>query len=38
MAFLFLRHHGMAQSEREAIGPLRVFPHVGLAVVGFVFG
>jgi hypothetical protein len=26
----------MAQSEREAIGPLRVFPHVGLAVVGFV--
>jgi hypothetical protein len=37
MAFLFLRHHGMAQSERDAIGPLRVIPHVGLAVIGFVF-
>src|SRR5918911_887663 len=37
MAFLFLRHHGMAQSKREAIGPLRVFPHVGFAVAGFVF-
>ncbi|HEY3540963.1 MAG TPA: hypothetical protein VGK79_00340 [Gaiellaceae bacterium] len=36
MAALFLRHHGMSQSEREAIGPLRVFPHVGFAVVGFV--
>jgi hypothetical protein len=36
MALLFLRHHGLAQSEREAIGPLRVFPHVGLAVAGFV--
>lgn len=35
MAALFLRHHGMNQSEREAIGPLRVLPHVGLAVVGF---
>src|SRR5918911_475593 len=37
MAALFLRHGGMAQSEREAIGPLRVFPHVGFAVAGFVF-
>jgi hypothetical protein len=36
MAALFLRHHGLAQSERSAIGPLRVFPHVGLAVAGFV--
>jgi len=35
MAAIFLRHNGMAQSERTAIGPLRVFPHVGLAVVGF---
>lgn len=35
MAGLFLRHQGMAQSERDAIGPLRVFPHVGLAVAGF---
>jgi hypothetical protein len=35
MAALFLRHHGMSQSEREAIGPLRVLPHVGLAVAGF---
>jgi hypothetical protein len=37
MAALFLRHNGLSQSEREAIGPLRVFPHVGFAVVGFVF-
>src|SRR5919201_4947972 len=36
MAVLFLSHRGMAQSEREAIGPLRVFPHVGFAVAGFV--
>ena len=36
MAVLFLRHNGMSQSEREGIGPLRVFPHVGLAVIGFV--
>jgi hypothetical protein len=35
MAALFLRHHGLAQSERDAIGPLRVFPHVGLAATGF---
>lgn len=35
IAALFLRHHGMSQSEREAIGPVRVFPHVSLAVVGF---
>jgi len=35
MAALFLRHGGMAQSERTAIGPLRVFPHVGAAVVGY---
>ncbi|HET7567374.1 MAG TPA: hypothetical protein VFJ91_05240 [Gaiellaceae bacterium] len=36
MAALFLRHEGMRQSEREAIGPLRVFPHVGLAAAGLV--
>jgi hypothetical protein len=36
MAWMFLRHNGMSQSEREGIGPLRVFPHVGFAVVGFV--
>jgi hypothetical protein len=36
MVALFLRHNGMRQSERDAIGPLRVFPHVGAAVVGFV--
>lgn len=36
MAALFLRHNGMSQSEREGIGPLRVFPHVGFAVIGFV--
>jgi hypothetical protein len=36
MAVLFLRHNGMSQSERDAIGPVRVFPHVGLAVAGFV--
>jgi hypothetical protein len=35
MAALFLRHRGMAQSEREAIGPLRVLPHIGFAVAGF---
>jgi hypothetical protein len=35
MAAIFLRHRGMTQSEREAIGPMRVFPHVGFAVVGF---
>ena len=35
MAAVFLRHNGMAQSERDAIGPLRVLPHVGLAAVGF---
>lgn len=35
MAGLFLGHHGLAQSERDAIGPLRVFPHVGFAVAGF---
>jgi hypothetical protein len=37
MAGLFLRHNGMSQSESEGIGPLRVFPHVGFAVVGLVF-
>jgi hypothetical protein len=37
MAAIFWRHNGMAQSERTAIGPLRVFPHVGLAVIGFAF-
>jgi hypothetical protein len=36
MAAVFLRHEGMAQRERDAIGPFRVFPHVGLAVAGFV--
>lgn len=36
MAGLFLRHNGMSQSERDGIGPLRVFPHVGFAVFGFV--
>lgn len=36
MAVLFLIHRGMTQSEREAIGPLRVLPHVGFAVAGFV--
>jgi len=36
LAALFLRHGGPRQSEREAIGPLRVFPHVGFAVTGFV--
>ena len=36
MAGLFLRHNGMSQSERDGIGPLRVFPHVGFVVVGFV--
>lgn len=35
MAVIFLRRQGLAQSEREAIGPLRVFPHVGFAVAGF---
>jgi hypothetical protein len=35
MTALFLRHGGMAQSEREAIGPLRVLPHIGFAVTGF---
>jgi hypothetical protein len=35
MAAVFLRHNGMRQSEHEAIGPRRVFPHVGAAVVGF---
>lgn len=35
MAMIFLRRNGLAQSEREAIGPLRVFPHVGFAVAGF---
>lgn len=35
MAALFLGHRGMAQSERDAIGPLRVLPHVGFAVAGF---
>lgn len=35
MAALFLGHDGLAQREREAIGPLRVFPHVGFAVTGF---
>lgn len=35
MAALFLSHRGMAQSERYAIGPLRVLPHVGFAVAGF---
>jgi len=35
MAAVFLRHNGMSQSERDAIGPLRVLPHVGFAVVGF---
>jgi hypothetical protein len=35
MAAIFLRRQGLAQSEREAIGPLRVLPHVGFAVVGF---
>lgn len=37
MVGLFLRHNGISQSESEGIGPLRVFPHVGFAVVGFVF-
>ena len=36
LAALFLRHGGTRQSERDAIGPLRVFPHVGFAVAGFV--
>src|SRR5919201_6202129 len=35
LAALFLTHGGMRQSERNAIGPLRVFPHVALAVAGF---
>lgn len=35
MGALFLTHDGMAQSEREAIGPRRVLPHIGFAVVGF---
>jgi hypothetical protein len=35
MAVIFLARQGMAQSEREAIGPLRVLPHVGFAVAGF---
>jgi hypothetical protein len=35
MAVIFLRRHGLSQSEREAIGPLRVLPHVGFAVAGF---
>jgi hypothetical protein len=35
MAALFLRHRGMEQAEREAIGPLRVLPHIGFAVTGF---
>jgi hypothetical protein len=35
MAAVFLTHEGMAQSEREAIGPRRVLPHIGFAVVGF---
>jgi hypothetical protein len=35
MAAIFLTRHGLSQSEREAIGPLRVLPHVGFAVAGF---
>jgi hypothetical protein len=35
MAGIFLRHNGMSQSERQGIGPLRVFPQVGFAVAGF---
>jgi hypothetical protein len=35
MAAVFLAHNGMAQSERQAIGPRRVLPHIGLAVTGF---
>jgi hypothetical protein len=35
LAALFLKHGGMRQSERNAIGPLRVFPHVAFAVAGF---
>jgi hypothetical protein len=35
MAVVFLTHNGMAQSERKAIGPRRVLPHIGFAVVGF---
>jgi hypothetical protein len=35
MGAVFLTHDGMAQSEREAIGPRRVLPHIGFAVVGF---
>lgn len=35
MTAVFLTHSGMAQSEREAIGPRRVLPHIGFAVVGF---
>jgi hypothetical protein len=35
MAAVFLTRGGLAQREREAIGPLRVLPHVGLAVAGF---
>lgn len=37
MAAIFLSNRGMAQSEREAIGPRRVLPHVGFAVLGFGF-
>ena len=35
MATIFLRRHGLSQSERDAIGPVRVLPHVGFAVTGF---
>jgi hypothetical protein len=35
MAAVFLTHDGMKQSEREAIGPRRVLPHIGFAVAGF---
>lgn len=35
MAAVFLTHDGMAQSERYAIGPRRVLPHIGFAVIGF---
>jgi hypothetical protein len=35
MAAVFLTHDGMAQREREAIGPRRALPHIGFAVAGF---
>jgi hypothetical protein len=35
LAAIFLLRGGLRQGERESIGPLRVLPHVGLAVAGF---